>query len=1376
MMATVHIETADELIRVIGELWEKKSLRAAKEFLAAIPNEEEFYRLIRMADESDLYGYSNLLATASYKRFGSLRSYAWHCVRFMENGRSLEAEEKILARLQGIHADAYEDKELVHAHHLLMKVYCQLNRIPEAAEQLARIEELGGARPDQQAFFAIHSGDWDGAENILVEALPDTKSRWSTSIHLLYADLLAMRGAPERSLELLMRAADEFPHVHAFRTEQVSRLHQMGHFEQSLAQMEAAIGQNPYHSRKKLFIHLSAHCLYELERFAELNKWIAQHPRELKDSLYTKTKINPDGMHKKLSLTPEVQKLNYCVPASLGLILQAFGQSQTQDDIAAHVFDVTGSKLQTTMSYMETLGFTARYFKGTIDQYKTFIDAGIPILLSMMIENSAHVQVVIGYDDRLQALIIQDPNDLGPYLVAYNEVPKEFRMTDSLSLAFVDDDRLDLLESLNEADHRFFTEIYKLLDVEPINETQFVEFLERHKDQRYAAVIGLTMALAGQSIEWHERWLEILRADFGAHDAELELLEAHLYFQKDQGQQALSALKEPAHAKSPYALFLRAAIFMNEGKVEQAMPLLKRSIELDHYQPLAYSHLARCYLEGGRIFQAYKWSQIATGQLPEDLYAQITHALIQYEYGAVEQAYRRFAKLSEQHPDDGYFFYEMGRCQQALDQTEKALEHYRRALALDAQQPFAYLRMAELFMENENWQEAQQIIEKGLENEQDQDIFHVYLGHIAIEQQDFKTAESAYRRAFELDPKDLFTPVHIAHALYGQQRNTEALALLKQGMAQADAGYRLRSADLILEQSEDPVSTGEAMTIIEDGFELVDGEDLLMLAERYSELGEVPSLRHRVIGGLKELRKRGNPHILCLEAELHELTGNPRFAKHLYEAAGNFPLALVKQGQLAEAVGDMDRAAMLYERAADQEAGYAPALGGLVRCYREAENMPKAFAAALDFIAAEPLSAVLPDLVQFAASPSDIEKLSRLLDRIEDQVPAEWSYAARAHVCEAAGDFDQAETLFLQASQEPNAFPSRFQYVQFLNRQGQHKRAMDHLKELLILTPEEEELYSEYVLTLEALGKIPFLKRNLQKWLPPSEQAVAYVLAADQLMNRLEQLEEEPPSGIIKRMRHHSKRMMFASTIITLCETASKLAPDREDAAIQLAQFYVNRDMAKEAVDELKPYTKTRTPGEAQRMLMFAELQLAEANGSPKQYEKLMKRFRAYEETMPLDAELLAWWSEALEITEDIPGALEKLDAAIALEPFNPDLYIRKWNALESLDCDKRIELEDSLPEEMHYAEWLILTRAASYSTKRHGQRAKEMLQPLLEDMSGFAPAQYEMARAQAARHQPFAAKAILKELLETEEASAIWEMAVEEDLFSSFIVELTRP
>lgn len=447
-----------------------------------------------------------------------------------------------------------------------------------------------------------------------------------------------------------------------------------------------------------------------------------------------------------------------------------------------------------------------------------------------------------------------------------------------------------------------------------------------------------------------------------------------------------------------------------------------------------------------------------------------------------------------------------------------------------------------------------------------------------------------------------------------------------------------------------------------------------------------------------------------------------------------------------------------------------------MRCYREVGKTGKAFAAALDFIAAEPLSAVLPDLVGFAATPADIEKLNRLLGRIEDQVPAEWLYAAQAHVHEAAGDFETAEALFLQANEQPNAFPSRFQYVQFLNRHGEHKRALDKLKALLMETPEQEELYGEYVLTLEALGKIPFLKRNLEKWLPSDVQAEAYVLAAGAMMLRLEQLEEQALRGFFKRLRHRSKRLMFASTIITLCETSAKLSPDSEDAAIQLAQFYLNRGMAKEAVEELTPYAKSKTPGEAQRMRIFAELQLAEENGKPKQYKMVIDRFQTYTKTAPLDAEMLAWWSEALEILEDIPGALEKLDAAITLEPFNPDLYVRKWNVVESMGEKACTEFEDNLPEEMHFAEWLTLARAAAYSTKGQGQRAKELIDPLLLEMPGFVPAHYELARAQAARHNPIAAKAILKELLESEEASAIWEMAVEEDLFAPILVELSSP
>nr|WP_316046348.1 C39 family peptidase [Planococcus glaciei] len=172
-----------------------------------------------------------------------------------------------------------------------------------------------------------------------------------------------------------------------------------------------------------------------------MEAWIEKHRELLKGSIYGKAEIRRDEKQVLLKTTPKVQKMNYCVPASLSLMLEVYGKDIGQDEIASHVFDVTGTKLRTTMKYMESLGLGARYFKGDVALYKQFIDAGVPILLSMMIENSAHVQVVVGYDDRLQGLIIQDPNDLAPYLLPYADAQKTYRMSDSLSMVFVEKNR-----------------------------------------------------------------------------------------------------------------------------------------------------------------------------------------------------------------------------------------------------------------------------------------------------------------------------------------------------------------------------------------------------------------------------------------------------------------------------------------------------------------------------------------------------------------------------------------------------------------------------------------------------------------------------------------------------------------------------------------------------------------------------------------------------------------------------------------------------------------------------------------------------------------------------------------------------------------------
>ena len=605
-MRANDIKTIEQLIEAIRGLWAERSIRRMREWLAELETEDDYYRLIRMADQADLYKYSNLLATHADKRFGTLRPFAWQCTRLLETGKSLEAEERMTARLHGVAESNFTADERVSAHMLLFRVFCQLNRMPEAKEQLEKIKEAKGSLwADLEAYYYLHSGKWEQAEDILRTALLDDTAERNDFVRSLLADHLSMTGRQHEALEVLREGHAAYPDNWSFWMEQVRQLFHLGRYEETIRLMEDVNAKNPYHIHRDAYVYLAADCFYQLEKWDMLEDWIRKHQTILEKTIYGKTAIQRDGIRKQLELTPKVQKLDYCVPASLSIMLEAFDMDVGQDEIATHVFDVTGSKLRTTMTYMESLGFKGRYFKGTVELYKEMIGAGVPVLLSMLIENNAHVQVVVGFDDRLQVMLIQDPNEQAQFLVPYAEMKDVYKMTDSLSMVFVKDEQTHLLAELNEAEHDVYERMYAFLDEEEELESEaFIAFLEEQIEERYAAVVGISILFSDRAKALHGKWVERLQREFGPDDAELALLVAHMHYQKDELPEALACLAAVNEKNSPYALFLRGVILMNQDSHAQAIPYLKGSIELDHYQPSAYSHLARCSMEAGKIHQA----------------------------------------------------------------------------------------------------------------------------------------------------------------------------------------------------------------------------------------------------------------------------------------------------------------------------------------------------------------------------------------------------------------------------------------------------------------------------------------------------------------------------------------------------------------------------------------------------------------------------------------------------------------------------------------------------------------------------------------------------------------------------------------------------
>ncbi|MGI2329095.1 tetratricopeptide repeat protein [Planococcus sp. YIM B11945] len=1383
-MRAKEIQTADQLIEAIRILWKQRSISKLHMWLKELETEDDYYRLIRLADQADLNQYSNFLATHAYKRFGTLRPFAWHCTRLLETGKSLEAEERMVSRLYGISDTDFTSEERFSAHQLLFRVFCQLNRLPEAKEQLKKIGEAKGILwPDVEAFYYLHSGEWEKAESIFKNALLQEEANRKDYVLQLYAYFLAMTGRQAESLEMLQKGQAAYPENWSFSMEQVKRLCHLGRYQETIHLIKEINARNPFHIYQDYYIYLTAECLYKLEKWEELLAWIQENQNVLEKTIYGKTTIQRNGNIKELKLTPKVQKLDYCVPASLSIMLEAFGMEIDQDEIASHVFDVTGSKLKTTMAYMESLGLKAQYFKGSVEVYKKIIDAGVPVLLSMMIENNAHVQIIVGYDDRLQALIIQDPNDQSPFLISYADVKENYKMTDSLSMVFVKEEQKKLLGLLNNSEHLFFTKLYEFLDEEGEDESEaFLDFLDQREEELYAAVIGIVALFSEGAKTRHEKWLERLRTEFGTEDSDLSLLTAHMHYQKDELPEALACLANVNEQKSPYALFLRAVILMSQNSHIQAIPLLKQSIELDHYQPLAYSHLARCYLDMDKTHQAYKWSKIAFEQLPTDIYVQITHSLIQYESGAYEKALTRFQKLNLEQPEDGYYIYEVGRCLLALGKENEAIASFEKAIEIDVELPYSYLRIAEIHMEAENWEQAEEVVHKGLERAKNKDVLHLYRGHIGLEKKQYTEAESAYRKALELDPEDMFAVTCIAHALIKQKRFSEAAEFVSQFAEKGDIAYFIRTASMLWAEWPEFAGKELAVSFLEKGLEKHELDGFSDMVRQYAEFGEEPLFLNRVLNKLKELRqKKLDETLFCYEGHLHELSGNQQFARKLYEQSAENsqnPFAYYRLGLLEEEANRHDKAIRNYLRCVELDPGYSSAHEGLMRSYSAIDSNSRAFAAALHILQNDPLELDFNELFNLATTEEAVKAISKTLEHVSDQVPEEWLLVAKAHCAEKEGAIVEAEELFKRAKAVNGAFPSHYQYAEFLVRRGELNRAATLLEDLITEQPEEERLYGEYIRILAETDKKNEISKRLKKRLSGEKLAMAETYCADHLSQWFleeEAVAEPEKKGVFGKMYLKAQQLRTISTVITLYEEAAKRIPENEMPVIRLAKLYLDREMAKEAADELKPFVKRTGNYEAACLQMQATIQLAEEKNSAKLYRNAIEQAQVLHKQQPMDTSVLMGWGFSLEALGEPGKALEQYEHVIRLEPFNGEAYVRMLQLLAEHRSAGIEAFVASIPEELRKQEWIRLAHAVAYLSMDKAMKAQKILVALTEEEREFLPAYYELARCEMMLNNKQAAISAIQQLLRKEEGELYVASITEDPLFEPIYEELDR-
>jgi tetratricopeptide (TPR) repeat protein len=135
--------------------------------------------------------------------------------------------------------------------------------------------------------------------------------------------------------------------------------------------------------------------------------------KEELERLQQRLAADPNARRKRLHAFPTtLQRRDHCGPCTIELVLRYWqgGLELTNEQIAQVVkFPGGGSPTYKMREFFHLVGFDTVRCLAPVDTLKALIDAGYPAIVQEEYSDSSHVAVVIGYDDGMGAIELQDP-------------------------------------------------------------------------------------------------------------------------------------------------------------------------------------------------------------------------------------------------------------------------------------------------------------------------------------------------------------------------------------------------------------------------------------------------------------------------------------------------------------------------------------------------------------------------------------------------------------------------------------------------------------------------------------------------------------------------------------------------------------------------------------------------------------------------------------------------------------------------------------------------------------------------------------------------------------------------------------------------------
>ncbi|QOR82871.1 tetratricopeptide repeat protein [Geobacillus stearothermophilus] len=1167
----------DALAQVRPHL-ENMGLFQWRPLMASWDSIEPFRALIRLFDYALMYRHSGLVARYAHRKFNTLQTLAWVCDEWLENRRPLDVEEALTPRLtEALEGRVEEPREsIARAAFALVRALLDMQRIDEAHEWMdvvARYETV--PMHDKWGYFYIEAGDRKRAEQVIRAGLDDPER--GDMCYLLLSDLYALDGRHHEALAVLEEGGRRFPQVLAFYAERVRRLRDVRAYREALAAMDELDRLNPLHMHRRYFAHLRAELYYQLDEWEKLESLVKAEP-QLEKTPYARALGRQRERSVVLPLVPVVQKHNYCVPASLEMMLRLLGSPRTQDEVAQHIFDVRGSKLSTTVHYLEELGFVCRFFVGSPLRWKRLIDEGVPVLLSVDYGQSSHVQVLFGYDERLGALYVQDPNLFDPFVVSEDELAKWYAGTHYLSIVALPREKAALAAELPEEEDRYFRELHALAEKmdedEQAHFDAFVAFLRQHEHIPYTWLYVMKHFSSDEAKPLVFDYTRRVLSEYPEHN-DLLLMAAKAYVYTQEMEKAEDVLKRvKGKAQSPLYHYLRGRIAFFASRYEEAARYFRTSLQLDPDQPEVWSYFGLTSAYAGHIEKGLISSRVAVSLYPGDLFIETNHGVLLFHAKRFAEARAWFDRLVRRERRDAQLWYERARCDRELGRRRKAERGFGVAKALDPQEPHPYLMLADLYDDAGDREKAKAVLEEGLAAARRLAPLYVRLGDLYMEEGEAEQAVSCYKEAVRHDRDDVFAHLGLASAFAerGDMEAARRYVIEQRARFAANSEYWLNAGRWLVAHgfADEEEGRETALSWLEEGLRLAEFE-AEEAYEFYLDQLATPSLEERGRAFLEQLVS-ARPTLASAHSALgalYERQGRPSKAMAFYReaAAMGHALSLFRLAELCASLGRYQEAKQQYEACLKADPSFVLCHFRLAALYEAEGNEERQHAHLLQAVRLAPKRI---DMEQLAA----IAEPSALLRALADARPhagEAWYYDSLGYVYGALGRRDQEKAAVERAlALDPDHPEVLRHWAMVLIAEGSQKEAANLLEQLMVRHPDDESLYPLYVAlfpkTMRGLGK---LRHRLERLKASREaKSVMYRNTASALFPYFgeEQGEHDEPVRWWTKAKEWVGTVVLFSIVTDFCDEAIRLNRSDAEAYRRLARLYAALELDSDAV------------------------------------------------------------------------------------------------------------------------------------------------------------------------------------------------------------------